>query len=111
MSSLACRQSTSAPVGTTIAPFDGLVGGSGVVGAATGTACPGAASQEKSGPLLGRLASPTGPLIQVVLPLVNAVQLSALRQTSRPPAVRCKLLPSSGLNHSFSRQSPTMLGI
>jgi hypothetical protein len=42
---------------------------------------------------------------------VKAVKLSALRQTSKPPVVRCRPSPFSGLWCSSSRQAPTAAGI
>jgi hypothetical protein len=66
-----------------------------------------AASQGNRGPPFGRLWSPSGPLIQVLLPSVKAVQLSDWRQTNRPPVVRCSALRLAGLKRSSSRQLPT----
>ena len=42
---------------------------------------------------MARLCSPCGPLIQVVAPSVNAVQLSALRHTNKPFTVGCWTSP------------------
>src|SRR5205823_5658201 len=74
-------------------------------------------SQGKNGPAFGRLTRPSGPLIHVVAPSVNAVQLSTCLQTSSPPLVRCSVsrftsVPSGRtLPCSFSRQAPTIVGI
>ena len=48
-------------------------------------------------------------MIQVRLPSVKAVQLSALRHTISPPSVRCSALPL-GTKRWFSTQSPTLAG-
>src|SRR5207249_409691 len=56
-----------------------------------------AAPSQAKRSLFGRLCSPNGPLIQVLLPSVNAVQLSARRHTSRPFVVRWSPSPFSGL--------------
>src|SRR5207248_2925734 len=41
-----------------------------------------------------RSCNPNGPRSQVWLPFVNPVVLSAARQNSRPPVVRCSTEPS-----------------
>src|SRR6266487_2372101 len=83
-----CADVVAAAVGGAVASVAGAGGGAAAGGAAAGGA---ADSQGKSGPALGRLARPCGPLIQVVEPSVNAVQLSAWRQTSSPPLVRWRV--------------------
>jgi hypothetical protein len=91
-----------------IGSVTGSVGsGRGAGAGAAGAGATGSTSQARRS-LFGRLWRPFGPFTQVVPPSVNAVKLSAFRQTSRPPVVSCSVLPLSGLKRSFSRQAPTV---
>src|SRR5690242_9146010 len=87
----------------------GLTAGLGV-GDGVGVGAAGAAASQGKRSVLGRLTRPPGPLIQVVLPLVKAVQLSALRHTSRPLVVCCWASPLSTVAW-LSTQSPTSPGV
>jgi hypothetical protein len=61
--------------------------------------------------VFSRCWTPSGPLIQVFVPSVKAVQLSALRHTIRPPALFCNPSPFTTLCDSSVMQAPTMAGI
>src|SRR5919197_1058290 len=83
----------------------------GAGGCSTATAGQFVASNGYKGPALGRVTRPDGPLIQVVEPFVKAVQLSHLRQTSRPPPVSWSPSPLVALWYSSDVQFPTKFGI
>src|SRR5438045_2657432 len=97
---------------TAVAVGAGAAGAAaGAGGCSTATAGQFVASKGYKGPALGRVTRPDGPLIQVVEPFVKAVQLSHLRQTSRPPPVSWSPSPLVALWYSSEVQFPTIFGI